>query len=78
MSCEEKICPLRKKHVLSGKKHLLSGKRLAIFGLHTFNLDKISEYEKTGKSDSFIVPVIGGTPTFFLLHTQLIFFKSER
>jgi len=46
-------------------------KRLAIFGLHTFNLDKISEYEKTGKSDSFIVPVIDiKTPRNYLLRRE--------
>ena len=50
----------------SRRQHVLSGKRLAVFGLHTFTLDKITEYEKTGKSDYFIVPVIGETSTLIL------------
>ena len=53
-------------HISSRRQHVLSGKRLAVFGLHTFNLDKINEYEKTGKSEYFIVPIIGETSTFVL------------
>ena len=42
------------------------GKRVAVFGLHIFELEKIREYEQTGKSDYFIVPIIGETSTFVL------------
>ena len=48
----------------------LSGKRIAVFGLHIFNLDKIDEYVKTGKSDYVIVPIIGEilSHIFFIKH----------
>ena len=39
----------------------LSGKRLALFGLHTFHKKEVEKYERTGKSDYVVVPIIGAT-----------------
>ena len=44
----------------------ISGKRVAFFGLHDFKPEKILEYEKTGKSDYFVVPIIGESSAIFI------------
>ena len=61
----------------SKPQQIISGKRVAVFGLHIFELEKIFEYEETGKSDYLIVPIIGETSMFVLSH--IIFsLKKER
>ena len=51
---------------LKNHEQNISGKRVAVFGLHNYKHEKVVEYVKTGKSDYFIVPIIGDTSAFVL------------